>query len=96
MKKAKRKPSPQKRSSRKSPSRKRSSPADAFRKQLTRWKAEGQKLQKQYDKLKQRGEVQHIEMFELGFEPLLVEITPINIDSFPTAPGATPGLNDPA
>ena len=39
--------------------------------------------------------VQHIEMFELGFEPLLVEITPINIDSFPTAPGATPGLNDP-
>ena len=79
-----------------SAARKRSSPADAFRKQLNRWKAEGQKLQKQYDKLKQRGEVQHIEMFELGFEPLLVEITPINIDSFPTAPGAPPGLNDPA
>jgi len=81
------------------PKRKRSSPArrpsraDAFRKQLKRWKTEGQKLQKQYDKLKTRGEIQHIEMFELGFEPLLVEIVPINVDHFPSA---TPGPNDPA
>jgi len=58
-----------------------------------RWKADGLKLQKQYDNLKQRGEVQHIEIFELGFEPLLVEVTPINIDALPTA---TPGQNDQA
>jgi hypothetical protein len=59
---------------------KRSSPADAFRKQLMRWRDEGRKLQKQYDKLHQRGEVQRIEIFELGFEPLLVEVTPIQVD----------------
>ena len=62
-----------------------------------RWKADGLKLQKQYDKLKQRGEVQHIEIFELGFEPLLVEVTTINIDAMPsTMPGVTYGQNDPA
>jgi hypothetical protein len=62
-----------------------------------RWKADGLKLQKQYDKLKQRGEVQHIEIFELGFEPLLVEVTTINIDAMPsTMPGVTHGQNDPA
>jgi hypothetical protein len=77
----------------KKPKRKRSSSADAFRKQLKRWKADGQKLQKQYDKLRKRGDLQHIEMFELGFEPLLVEVTPINIDHFPSA---TPGQDDPA
>jgi hypothetical protein len=70
----------------KKPKRKRSSSADAFRKQLKRWKAEGQKLQKQYDKLRKRGELQHIEMFELGFEPLLIEIAPLKIDHFPSAP----------
>jgi hypothetical protein len=96
MKKPKRKPK-RKRSS--SARRKRSSPADAFRKQLLRWKADGLKLQKQYDKLKQRGEVQHIEIFELGFEPLLVEVTTINVDHLPSTistPNATPGPNDPA
>jgi len=45
-----------------------------------RWRDEGRKLQKQYDKLHQRGEVQRIEIFELGFEPLLVEVTPIQVD----------------
>jgi len=59
---------------------KRSSPADAFRKQLMSWRDDGRKLQKQYDKLHKRGEVQRIEIFELGFEPLLVEVTPIQID----------------
>lgn len=59
---------------------------------MLRWKADGLKLQKQYDKLKQRGEIQHIEIFELGFEPLLVEIATINVDAMPTA---TPGQNDP-
>ena len=73
----KRKP---KRKSKGKPRRKRPSPADVFRKQLTRWGDEGRKLQKQYDKLHKQGDIQHIEMFELGFEPLLVEITPISID----------------
>ena len=76
----------------KKPKRKRSSPADAFRKQLKRWKADGQKLQKQYDKLHKRGEVEHIEMFEIGFEPLLVEVTPLRIDNLQ----AMTGQNDPA
>ena len=75
--------------------RKRPSSADAFRKQLLRWKAEGRKLQKQYDKLRKRGEVQHIEIFELGFEPLLVEVTPLNIDHL-TMQGGTHGQNDSA
>lgn len=75
------------------PKRKRLSSADAFRKQLLRWRAEGRKLQKQYDKLKQRGEVEHIEIFELGFEPLLVEIATINVDAIPSG---TNGQNDPA
>ena len=44
------------------------------------WRDDGRKLQKQYDKLHKRGEVQRIEIFELGFEPLLVEVTPIQID----------------
>ena len=76
----------------KKPKRKRSSSTDAFRKQLLRWKAEGRKLQKQYDKLHKRGEVEHIEMFEIGFEPLLVEVAPLRVDNLP----AMPGLNDPA
>ena len=76
----------------KKPKRKRSSPADGFRKQLMRWKAEGRKLQKQYDKLHKRGEVQHIEMFEIGFEPLLVEVTPLRVDNLQTMTGQ----NDPA
>jgi len=58
-----------------------------------RWKADGLKLQKQYDNLKQRGEVQHIEIFELGFETMLVEVNPINIDALANA---TPGPNDQA
>ena len=45
-----------------------------------RWRDDGRKLQKQYDKLQKRGEVQRIEIFELGFEPLLVEVTPMQID----------------
>ena len=57
-----------------------------------RWKAEGRKLQKQYDKLHKRGEVQHIEIFEIGFEPLLVEVTPLRVDNLQ---GMT-GQNDPA
>ena len=44
------------------------------------WRDDGRKLQKQYDKLHKRGEVQRIEIFELGFEPLLVEVTPIQVD----------------
>jgi len=76
----------------KKPKRKRSSSADAFRKQLLRWKADGRKLQKQYDKLHKRGEVQHIEIFEIGFEPLLVEVTPLRIDNLQ----AMTGQNDPA
>ena len=44
------------------------------------WRDDGRKLQKLYDKLHKRGEVQRIEIFELGFEPLLVEVTPIQID----------------
>ena len=70
---------------------KRSSPADAFRKQLMRWGAEGRRLQRQYDKLHKRGEVQRIEMFELGFEPLLVEVTPIRVDDLGTMLQAPPG-----
>ena len=80
----------------KKPKRKRSSSADAFRKQLLRWKAEGRKLQKQYDKLRKRGEVQHIEIFELGFEPLLVEITPINVDDLTAMQSGTHGQSDSA
>ena len=57
-----------------------------------RWKAEGRKLQKQYDKLRKRGEVQHIEIFELGFEPLLVEVATLRIDDLQ----GMPGQNDPA
>ena len=61
-----------------------------------RWKADGRKLQKQYDKLRKRGEVQHIEIFELGFEPLLVEVTPINIDDLTAMQSGTHGQNDSA
>ena len=57
-----------------------------------RWKGEGRKLQKQYDKLHKRGEVQHIEMFEIGFEPLLVEVAPLRVDNLQ----AMTGQNDPA
>ena len=59
---------------------------------MVRWKAEGRKLQKQYDKLHKRSEVEHIEMFEIGFEPLLVEVAPLRVDNLP----AMPGLSDPA
>lgn len=58
-----------------------------------RWGNEGRKLQKQYDKLSKQGDIQRIEMFELGFEPLLVEVTPISIDfdAMQQAPQGTPG-----
>ena len=54
---------------------------------MMRWKADGGKLQKQYDKLKKRGQVEHIEIFEIGFEPLLVEVAPIRVDNLPAMSG---------